>query len=371
MSRTIVHRTKGKLDLRALTVFGMNAKPETETPIGYFGTGLKYAIAVLSREKIPVTFWISGKQWVIEKDPTAFRGKPFDELYICSVSLGGLIKKRIKLPFTTELGKNWELWQAFRELEANTRDEKGETFIYQASDLEKDQIKGHTYITIEDERYVQCWLDRDKVFLPEGLTVRPDSNTRVQAFARKSQHVYYRGIRIHDLQEPSENTYNILSPITLTEDRTVKYTWEITNTIEFFLQEAESKEIVDRAIKAPSKTYESRLSYDYISISDAFLDRVKEAGDKATRGSKTIYDLNRPPSRVKETYTNWIRATIGAIEQGDYDAFKELASGEHRNELLNILRTAASTFEKEEINNNPEPETSMIGVLQDPQDIPF
>ena len=95
--RAIVHKTKGKMDLRSITVFGMNVKPETTMPIGYFGTGLKYAIAVLMRHKIPIRIIIDGKVWVIEGDPATFRNKSFTELYICSTTVGGLIRKRIKL----------------------------------------------------------------------------------------------------------------------------------------------------------------------------------------------------------------------------------------------------------------------------------
>ena len=35
----------GLIDLHGITTFGVCAKPEAENPIGYFGTGLKYALA--------------------------------------------------------------------------------------------------------------------------------------------------------------------------------------------------------------------------------------------------------------------------------------------------------------------------------------
>ena len=54
----IVHSTPGLIDLRAFTTFGVNSKPNSKNPIGYFGTGLKYAVAVLARHKCPVTVWI-------------------------------------------------------------------------------------------------------------------------------------------------------------------------------------------------------------------------------------------------------------------------------------------------------------------------
>jgi hypothetical protein len=44
---SLVFRTPGVLDLRALTTFGMSSKPNSTSPIGIFGTGLKYAVAVM------------------------------------------------------------------------------------------------------------------------------------------------------------------------------------------------------------------------------------------------------------------------------------------------------------------------------------
>jgi len=96
MVRAVVHKTQGKLDLRSLTVFGLNAKPTTDTPIGYFGTGLKYAVAVLARNNIPITFWIDSKKWTIEQDDTKFRDKSFKAL---TLKRNTLIPKSINLPF--------------------------------------------------------------------------------------------------------------------------------------------------------------------------------------------------------------------------------------------------------------------------------
>ena len=41
MTRAIVHRTPGLLDPQAITVMGLSAKPNSTSPIGQFGTGLK------------------------------------------------------------------------------------------------------------------------------------------------------------------------------------------------------------------------------------------------------------------------------------------------------------------------------------------
>jgi hypothetical protein len=52
-----IYSNPGALDLRALTIMGMNAKPNTDSPIGYFGTGLKYAVAIALRHGLTLTIW--------------------------------------------------------------------------------------------------------------------------------------------------------------------------------------------------------------------------------------------------------------------------------------------------------------------------
>lgn len=357
MARAVVHKTRGKLDLRSLTVFGLNSKPATDTPIGYFGTGLKYAVAVLARNNIPVTFWIDGKKWTVEQDDTKFRDKQFKSLFLKRHTL---IPKTINLPFTTELGKNWEIWQAFRELESNTRDELGITFI--ADNLTPGYALGYTLIEVNDDKYVQCYYDKDQYFLPDGLTAR-DGNDRIQVFARKSNAVYYRSIKVLDLKEPSENTYNILTGIQLTEDRTVSE-WSANYEIQQYLAQSQDREVVRRAISAPHKTHERKFDYEYSSRSELFLDTVDEVGDAATDYAKSILRRDRPPEEPKTSYANWIRDLIAAIERSDFDRVEEVTR-ENKEEVLDILRISAQAKEKEEHNNGQgnERDTPIIEMV--------
>ena len=338
--RAIVHKTKGKLDLRSLTVFGLNAKPNTDTPIGYFGTGLKYAVAVLARLNIPMVFWIDGKKWTIEQDETKFRDKSFRALYLKRHTL---IPKTINLPFTTELGKNWEIWQAFRELECNTRDEQGETFVH--SMTEETWEPGYTDIIIADERYIQEYFSRDTHFLPGGMT-QQDSTETMQVFARKSDYIYYRGVRIFDLKEPTNNTYNFLERIELTEDRTAKYPWDLEMKIEKYIANTKNKEVIHRAITAPIRTYERGLSYDYTSRSETFLNLAAEAGDSATQYVQSVLRRDRPPE-VPQDSRHWTRQLISAIERGDYKAVEAIIS-DNKPEMVDILGAAATAREQKD-----------------------
>jgi hypothetical protein len=264
MSRSVIFRTPTLIPIEAFTTFGVTSKPNSENPIGYFGTGLKYAIAVLAREGISTTVWIGSTEFKFYVKSKDFRGKEFQFLQMREVKphpiMGFLKPKYTTLPFTTELGKNWGLWQAFRELEANTRDEHGETDIKGHLDLYFSGFPGETLIVVESEDFVQQFLERDKIFLPDGLRLQ-DTTDKVQVFDRPSKHLYYRGLRIFDLDKPSVVTYNILSPMELTEDRTLKSPDAAKLVIAEYIQKSDDESFVRKTVLTSSDSFEHDLPH--------------------------------------------------------------------------------------------------------------
>ncbi len=358
MTRAVVFRTPGKLDLRSLTIFGLNSKPNVTNPIGYFGTGLKYAMAVLMRERIPVTIWVGSTKWVIETEDTKFRDKDFQSIVLTRHRKLLPPQKRV-LPFTTELGKNWTLWQAYREIESNTLDEKGETYIREAPggavpDVFIDEDRGwqNTHIIVEGEKFVEEHLQREKTFLPEALRQQDDGDAPIQVFQRRSHHLYYRGIRVMELEAPSEVTYNILQRIELTEDRTVASKYTVQWMIERFLAEKASKEVVKSVITAPKDSWERRnLDFDTKYMSATPSKQFEEAHDEApaeelTSAAKQFVKKFRPePEVIKEP---WIDELISKVEDWADGAHSYADASvaicdiayEHRKRLVEILKQA-------------------------------
>lgn len=268
MTQAVVFQTPGLIDIRAFTVFGVNSKPNTQNPIGYFGTGLKYAIAVLVRNKIPVTLWIGKHKYRFTLSKEKFRDTTYDAIVLKRDK--GTFWTKTELPFTTELGKNWELWQAFRELYANTLDENGNVTQRDSrgsSDGSLDILaeKGYTTFIVEDPKFVDVYLDRDKIFLPEAQHHR-DSQDTVQVIDRPSAHLYYRGLRVHDLKEPAMKTYNILRHTELTEDRTLKYEFMADWTIKEFIAKSDDTAFISDVLGAPSGRFEHELDFSDVSV---------------------------------------------------------------------------------------------------------
>jgi len=251
----------GTLDPRAFTTFGISAKVN-DNPIGQFGTGLKYAIAVMVREDLSLHIETNGKKYVFDSASTEFRNKDF-QLVQCNIFdlESGNFDRCIELPFTTEFGKNWQLWQVYRELASNCLDENGtigepgETTVYANIPVEHSEV---------------FLVGKNKVYESELIEIFDNPN---------SQYIYYQGIRVLKMDLPGRYTYN-LKKATLTEDRTLFGTavyhkaicnWVATSTDEILIRQI--------CGICPDTTFESKLDFDYFdaaSVSNEFLQYFKK-----------------------------------------------------------------------------------------------
>ncbi len=253
----IVFRNKGVIDPKSITTFGVSSK-ENAGAIGFFGTGLKYAIAILLREGCTISIYAGTK-------PMHF-GVKREKVRVDNFEFVTMNAKR--LGFTTELGKTWEMWQAFRELYCNCLDEAGEAF--ETSEV-PEPAAGETMIVVSGDRFMDAWSNRSETVLNtepflvhEGVKVHPG----------RTNFVYYRGVRAYRLSSPSMFTYNIQKKVDLTEDRTIKYSWDIDTAVKRALMEAEDANVIHRAVTAPQGSYEHALSFDGVLPSKTFLGTV-------------------------------------------------------------------------------------------------
>jgi hydroxymethylpyrimidine pyrophosphatase-like HAD family hydrolase len=202
----------GVIDIRAITTFGVSSK-ENDSAIGYFGTGLKYAIAVLLRNGCKVQIQAGKEIYNFSSIVEQVRVNSFEFITMNGEKLG----------FTTELGKNWELWQAYRELYCNCMDENGVVSTsLEAVSLEDFNPDNSTIVTVTGKEFLDIHNNNREIILQtkpiavlKGLAIHPG----------KSSFIYYRGIKVYQLPKLSKFTYNILQDTKLTEDRTLADYW--------------------------------------------------------------------------------------------------------------------------------------------------
>ena len=308
----VVHVTPGLLDVKSFTIMGLHAKPNTDNPIGKFGTGLKYAVATLLRLKCKVQLFVGNVEYEFYTKGDNFRGLEYEQVYM--KKRNGILSRwqSVQMPFTLDYGKFWEAWQAFRELESNTRDEGGTTlgdpFTLNGA------VEDRTVFIITGEAYESAYAERDKVFLPEALTAR-EGDKQVQVFNEPSKHLYWRGIRVYDLDKPSIYTYNILGDVELTEDRTLKYLFQAHHYITSFVARSKDTKLIHAFVCAGDTHFESKLDFDYsyTNPSSEFLEVVtkkRSRGGYVSSASLKYYEKYSPPATpsamtLKEQIALW------------------------------------------------------------------
>jgi hypothetical protein len=274
----IVFSNPGEIDVLSISSFGVSVK-EGDTPIGFFGTGLKYAIAVLLRCGHKITIY-SGET-VIEFCilHETVRGKAFDFI---AMKVDGAQAER--LGFTTELGKQWEMWMAYREIACNCKDEDGH--VSRERGWPKPEA-GTTKIIVIGEEF-------DAVFSQSSLHILEDAPALtigdIEIRKRKGSSFYYRGVRVQEFSRPGLFTYNDTAHIELTEDRTVKNQWEPAYRIAKALLRAEDESLMREVITASDQTLEGSLDFHGwgIAPSETFLKVVGDCmADRMLRVNQT------------------------------------------------------------------------------------
>lgn len=249
---TIYLGNPGLIDLDTIRVMGVSVK-NNENPIGYFGTGLKFAIATLLRTGHEVILRRGDKRHHFHAVDTLIRDETFQVVYMDDE----------RLSFTTELGKNWEVWQAFRELYSNMLDEGG------SAGRAVDPTHG-TVFEVRGAAFTNCYNERKDIFVDthpvavvDGLEIHP----------APSRYVFYRGVRAMTLPKASVFTYNITSTMKLSEDRNLADAWDVNYHISTRLPSADSPDILS-AILRSRDSYEQSLDMEYCSAPSAAFTQV-------------------------------------------------------------------------------------------------
>jgi hypothetical protein len=293
MSNVVSFQNAGLIEIAAITTLGINAK-EGDDAIGYFGTGLKYAIAAILRTGQRIVIYRGLEAYEFKTVSTDVRNKSFDIVYMNGQPLG----------FTTRLGVNWEQWMLFRELESNTRDEKGVThgrFIEPA--------EGHTTIVVTGQEFYNEYLNRDHIF----INTKPlYSNHIMEVHEGEGRGIYYRGVLVNATKEPTKFRYNILSEMALTEDRTVKYAWAVPMNMIPAICKLANTNFWDDALYMNTKgSFEASLEFTANSMTQELADYVSrivtEEPYAFTYSLKTAVEqfLNRRMSYTPSTLTGY------------------------------------------------------------------
>lgn len=294
MTDVVIFWNEGLVPIEAFTTFGVSAKPSTNNPIGFFGTGLKYAVAVVTRLGGRVTVWIGEKEYQFYPKRIDFRGTEFTQIAMRQRNslIGRWTYKT--LPFTTQLGKTWKAWQAVREFESNVRDENGQSRLIDADRAESYVSPTRTVICVECSEFVEAYRNLHEIFRPASVLLYEDEYMAV--YEGENKYVFYRGLRVYEPRHPSMFTYD-LKRIELTEDRTIKWWYYELSRIRDSLIATKNEHVITRLLNMGDDCFEATLDFDIEQP-------VAKAKPPLYYAAQAYVRENVPlPSRIQHWYT--------------------------------------------------------------------
>lgn len=257
---------KTELPLEGLQVLGLTDKEGTNK-IGQFGTGLKMALAYLAREGIETKIKTGPSNFTLAVEQRTFRDKTYKAVILISDNA-----EVLDLGITTNLAKNWELWQVFRELYSNAKDEGGSA--------SKNPVKATTVIEVNSPKMAAMLDGEDEVLAPKGDILF--ENEIIQIIDAETSCIYYQGMRASEMSYSCRYTYNF-KKIRTHDSRMIDY-WEAKSTLEKDVLPVLPYNVLRLIWR--SRKYEKHLSLYYIEITPEVYKEIHEAYKAGDIGSE-------------------------------------------------------------------------------------
>lgn len=231
MKKYLKISNEGLIDLNAFYLIGASTKRGEDGKIGFFGSGLKYGLAVLLRNKVDIQIYRDMERIKLSTRKKNFRGKEFNQIYIASKMTG----------LTLEMGIDWDVWYSIREIYSNSLDEPGSN-IEVVEEIIPEFDK--TCFFIEINAQIQDLLSNWEKFFSQKREDLVFMNDDLKVFCGGDEYILYRkGIRCHYRKYPSLFHYD-MKDIEINESRTLKSSIDDTwHTAEVVMRNA-NKEII-------------------------------------------------------------------------------------------------------------------------------
>ena len=238
----VCFENNGILEPDFIRSFGVSEKND-ESCIGFFGTGLKYALAILLRQGAKITIYSGDNIMRFGLRDVVLKGKAFKFVTMNDE----------QLPFTTELGKTWEPWMAYRELYSNAKDEGGEVSLI--TEL-PDKSDGKTFVVVAGGGIVALHNQRTEIFTDGREPIAAGVYAGGGSFFSKGVCVW----RYEDV--PTLYSYSDEGGYCdLTEDRQVKNIWQVHQTAAQAIARLTDKAMIEQIVLADRGVFESNVEY--------------------------------------------------------------------------------------------------------------
>lgn len=331
-------KNKGLIEPQALYLIGASTKRNDDTKIGQFGSGNKYALAYLLRNGYQVRIFSGTEELILSTKRETFRDIEFDVIHV----------NNQKTSITTEMGKDWEFWQAIREIYCNAIDE-GDCSMDFVQTIEPRENETHFYIDTKQD-VLEFVSNYDNYFAFNKKVLFECKDGKILEKTGEKANIYRKGINCFKTSKSSCYDYDF-SSITIDENRIVKYFWQVEERIWNLIYQCDNEEVIMKILHNinDSGFIEGTLS-DYSNInssnaSEIFKNcikgnRIAPIGYAGLLKPDEIYNHILIPTRV----FNEVRGITTDDNVGD--KFKVTRSGAFYRELETTPPLYNSTIKK-------------------------
>ena len=352
----VLIQNEGEIEVGSFELIGASTKRNDNTKIGFFGSGLKYSIAYMLRNKIDFRVFSGLREIRFDTETVCMRGQDFERVCINGVPTS----------FTTTMGPTWnEPWFVFREIYCNALDESGCTIIKNTESI--NQSEGRTRIYIEITKELENVINNFDAYFTDDRTTKYIFNDiktpyidewkngyngeqPVKVYNKTDGVIFRKGIRVYS---SSKLMYDYcLENISINEDRTMKSPHYIKYAISCIIAEMRDINYVKSVLRSyklnqnevttefDSLYYSegSTFSYDWIEFSKEnnliVLERSGNYSDMISTSKKECFFLPMNfASKLKKTIDGVFIFGIGGVV-GDI-TFEDVEPSNKHNYLIN------------------------------------
>lgn len=227
----------GEIENGALSLLGASTK-DSDTQIGKFGSGFKYAIATLLRHDVELRIFSGLREIPLTIKTENFRDRTFDVIYIDG--------QRTSL--TTSTGPEWKVRDAVREIWSNALDEGGAKYLPSAAAVPE---SGRTVVAVEMTAEVARMVTQWHLYFLSGKTPLAHS-WRGKIYAQNTTNYFRRGVWICEDRENEPILSYDFDDIELPESRKIKSS-SVGYWINCLLEACDSVEVFERILECRDK----------------------------------------------------------------------------------------------------------------------
>lgn len=296
------------MNVMGLVLFGASTKRSDNNSIGQFGTGLKYSIATLLRNKIDFQIYIDGKEIKIITKTVSLGDQEFEQIWIDGQQTS----------LTTELGMHWETRHCLREVITNAMDAKERIVTVDAS---PGVISKGTQFVFDINDEIQKFIDDyDMLFIEDRLPVFECSMGQIYEKIKASpgDGIYTKHVLCVDM--PNRTTvfdYNHHN-IKLSELRLAESNYEALSSIRALIGACTNKDVMRRILIAAA---------DKESLESEMLNDLKYGYDNVTGLKSFCKDNLVVPIDEVDRLTEKERENAIFVSEEAYSGLKHKCTG--------------------------------------------